>query len=103
MKRKKKEKVKKIRKRRVKEKKEYTLEYYITVYLILLSCMLLSSVYGICAERLISSVKDLGLSFAYYFLFFFDQHSLITPTVTEMPDIQIQSYLPFSLEEIGET
>ena len=96
-KRKKKEKASKI-----KVKKELTLEHYITIYLIFISCMLLFSIYEICAERLLGAMKDLGLSFAYYFLFFFDNHSLVSPTVTEIPDIPIQTYLPFSLEEVAE-
>ena len=92
--RKKKEKVK-------KQKKPWTLERYVTLYMFLGFLMLLFSVYKICLERLIDSIVDVGLSLAYYFLFLFEAHDRITPSVTKIPEISIGDFLSFDLQEVS--
>jgi len=50
--------------------------------------------------RFIQSVKDLGLSIAYYFCCLFDYEDLITPSVTVLPDINVLDYLPWDFDEV---
>ena len=46
--------------------------------------------------RLIESLRDVGISFAYYFCELFDFHGVITPTVNDLPEIPFFKWFNFS-------
>ena len=46
--------------------------------------------------RLIESLRDVGISFAYYFCELFDFHDVITPTVNDLPEIPFFKWFNFS-------
>lgn len=77
-----------------------TKEHYISAYLCLFSLIMLFGRYGVCLDRLIESLRDVGTSFAYYFLYLFDRQDRITPTVIRMPAFSVEDYLPFDFVEI---
>ena len=54
---------------------------------------------GIAYSRLFTSICDLGISFAYYLTWFFPYE--ITPTVNNIPEIDVTSFLPSTLEAFG--
>ena len=51
-------------------------------------------------SRLFASICDLGISFAYYLTWFFSYE--ITPTVNDLPNVEIVSFLPYNFEALGE-
>lgn len=73
---------------------------YTLIGLIAGSLALTYFLYRASVFRLISSVRDFGLSVAYYFLAIFHAEDLITPTVTVLPSIDVLQYLPYDYEEI---
>ena len=52
--------------------------------------------------RFIESVRDFGISFAYYFCEILVIPHEILPTVTELSAYEATTFLPFTLEEFGE-
>lgn len=62
------------------------------------SALLTAFRYRISVVRLVTAVKDFGISVAYYFCAFFDVD--IKVTVTELPDAEILQLLPFDVDEI---
>ena len=81
-------------------KKKRDTRFYVGVMAIELSLLLLFTVYTVSGKRLFYSFMDLGISFAYYFLFIFDMQELVTPTVNTPIDVDINKFLPFSLLEV---
>lgn len=55
----------------------------ITLCFIAMGVFCFSNAFG----RLIESLRDVGISFAYYFCELFDIHGVITPTVNDLPEI----------------
>ncbi len=97
MKRKKKKETKQKEKR---EKREWSIQDYVSLYLICGAFMYTFGKVSVVVSRLGSSLKDLALSIAYYFLYLLGFSDVITPTVTQLPEIPIKNYLPFDLDEV---
>ena len=85
---------------KLQETNKKDLRYYIGVSAVLISVLLLVSLYWVCTKRLYTSVIDVGISFAYYFLFLFKITDVINPTINDLLNIDIQDFLPFSIEEV---
>ncbi len=80
--------------------KEKDIKYYIGLLLVVASVDFLLVRSWICVMRIVSSLKDLGLSFVYYFMFLFDKEGSTKPSVNELPKLNLQDYLPFSIDEV---
>lgn len=52
-------------------------------------------------SRFVTAVIDLGMSLAYYFTEIFLEGDLITPTVTNLPDITLEELIPWDWEELA--
>ena len=85
---------------KLKKYKEKDIRFHIGIIVIILSIVLCVTLYWVCIRRLKTSVVDLAISFAYYFLFIFHIKDVLNPTVNNVSDIDIQDFLPFSLEEV---
>ena len=73
---------------------------YVLVSFFALSVGLTVLFYRASVIRLIQSLWDLCLSVAFYFCSMFDHEDLITPTVSQLPDIDVLDYLPYDFDEI---
>lgn len=73
---------------------------YVLFAFFLISCGLTAWLYRGSVVRAVYSVRDLGLSVAYYFCCLFKYDDAITPTVTTFPDINVLRYLPYDFDEI---
>ncbi len=73
---------------------------YIGLGAIVLSLVLCLTIYSVCNSRLVDSFVDLGVSVGFYFLHLIHIKDVINPTVNKFPDISIQTYLPFSIDEV---
>ena len=85
---------------KLKKYKEKDIRFHIGIIAIILSIVLCVTLYWVCIRRLKTSVVDLAISFAYYFLFIFHIKDVLNPTVNNVSDIDIQDFLPFSLDEV---
>ena len=75
--------------------------WFVGVGAIIVSCVLCLTLYKVCNQRLTTAMMDFGVSFAFYFLHLLKIRDVINPTVNNMPDLDIQTYLPFSIEEVA--
>ena len=73
---------------------------YVLAVFFLLSAGLTAIFYRASVVRLLQSLWDFCLSVAFYFCSMFDREDLITPTVTQLPDIDVLDYLPYDFDEI---
>jgi len=76
------------------------IKYFIVLLLVALSVDFLFMRSWVCILRLCEAFKNLCLSFAYYFEFVFDADWGIVPTATALPNVNIQDYIPFSIDEV---
>ena len=87
---------------------ELDLRYHITFAIIAFSLFLTFFRYSGSVLRIIDSIRDLGTSLAHYGVFvgkklfrrFLGYVPEINATINEIPSIDIQKYIPFSLEEL---
>ena len=87
-------------KKQIEDLRKKDIRWYIGVSAIAVSLILCFTLYTVCNQRLTSAIVDLGVSFAFYFLHVIGIRGVINPTVNNMPELDIQTYLPFSLEEV---
>lgn len=73
---------------------------YVLFSIFVFSVLLTTIYYKASVFRFLQSLKDLGLSIAYYFCCLFDREDLILPSITQLPDINVLEYLPWDYEEI---
>lgn len=84
-----------------KEKKELKdIRHYWGVLIIAMSLILTFSVYVACEYRLIDAAVDFLTSMGYYFCFLVGFDGLIVPTVSVFPEMDLNRYLPITVEEI---
>ena len=84
--------LKKIEKRGIK--------YCLSLLLVVGSVDFLLTRSWVCLLRAIEGIRNLALSFVCYFAFIFNRQTSIEPPVNKLPNIRIQDYLPFSIEEV---
>ena len=68
------------------------------VFILVFSAIITFSTSRVALIRLVFSVRDFGISVAYYFCSFFDKN--IAVTVTQLPSASILKYLPYDVDEI---
>ena len=74
--------------------------WYIGLGAMVFSAVLLLTLYKVCCGRLLDAIVDVGVSIAFYFTYLIGIKDLINPTVNKFPDIDIQTYVPFSIDEV---
>ena len=70
------------------------------VSLIVLSALLMVSRYFICLERLWRSACDFGTSIAIFFVSLYGDAEGMTSGIAEIPKVDLQKYLPFSINAL---
>ena len=77
-------------------------KYYVSFGLIGVSLVLCFTLYQVCLRRLFASLKDVVMSFVYYFSFIVGIGDGVHPTVNDLPNVSIGDFLPFDLVEVQE-
>ena len=74
--------------------------WYIGLGVIVVSLVLCLTLYSVCNGRLVDAFVDVVVSIAFYFLHLIQIKDVINPTVNKFPEIDIQTYVPFSIDEV---
>ena len=74
--------------------------WYIGLGAIVISLVLCLTLYSVCNGRLTDAFIDLAVSIGFYFLHLIRIKDVINPTVNKFPEIDIQAYVPFSIDEV---
>ena len=91
---------------KTKTKAFFEVKNLIVIALILLSVIFMLTHCEIALSRLFTSVKDFGINIAYWFvdslykLDVFQNKPQLVPIVTDLPDVDYESFLPFDIDEL---